>query len=234
MPGNPTLKKRSLCDLVCEEIQRSILRGQYRPGDRLPSEDRLCEIYSVGRGSIREALKRLEMVGLINIVHGRGVEVAEGNSLERRLRVLETNLILSGSELADLLEAQKMIERAAVSRLITNACEVPERLGTLLDSFAGGPAMRSDALEVGEQFLAGVVELSGNSVLPVLYDSLRGLILAGHRHNSLTDFSAKAMVALCREVLKAVEEGDLSAGLGSLARIHDALDGTLVVEEAGA
>jgi len=234
MPGNPTLKKRSLCDLVCDEIQRAILRGQYRPGDRLPSEDRLCEIYSVGRGSIREALKRLEIVGLINIVHGRGIEVAESNAMERRLRVLETNLILSGPELSDLLEVRRVIERAAVSRLAKEECLVADGLESLLASFSDGLAMVSDGGELADRFLATAVDSSGNVALNVIYESVRNLTARGYRHHLHAEALPGGILDLCRATLLAIRSRDEKSALLAVGQIHEALGDSLIPEEAGA
>ncbi len=61
---------------VFEELQERIRRGDWRPGTRLPSITRLAQELLVGTGSVREALKSLQSIGLVRIEHGRGVFVA--------------------------------------------------------------------------------------------------------------------------------------------------------------
>ncbi len=69
----PTRSSRSAA--IAAELRDEILRGQYRTGERLPSERDLAERYGVHRGAIREALKRLEQLGVATVQPG-GARVA--------------------------------------------------------------------------------------------------------------------------------------------------------------
>jgi DNA-binding FadR family transcriptional regulator len=62
---------RSFDDVV-EQLREAIYAGRIRPGERLPGERRLCEELGVGRPTLREALRSLEAVGLIEVRPGRG------------------------------------------------------------------------------------------------------------------------------------------------------------------
>ena len=62
---------------VVEQIREMILKGKFKPGDKLPSERQLCEEFEVGRPSVREALRALEITGLIEIRHGEGAFVKD-------------------------------------------------------------------------------------------------------------------------------------------------------------
>ncbi|MBS04932.1 MAG: hypothetical protein CMQ24_19800 [Gammaproteobacteria bacterium] len=65
---------RSLAQEIEAELRDDILRGQYRPGERLPSERDLATRFDASRGAVREALKKLEQVGLADVRPG-GVRV---------------------------------------------------------------------------------------------------------------------------------------------------------------
>lgn len=67
-PALPDTVSRS--DAITAELREQILRGQYRPGERLPSERDLAARFNSGRGAVREALKRLEQLGIASIRHG--------------------------------------------------------------------------------------------------------------------------------------------------------------------
>lgn len=68
-----TLKREStLSQLVLESIQESIRSGEFRPGEALPSERELAERYGVGKSSIREAVKMLQVLGVVETAQGRG------------------------------------------------------------------------------------------------------------------------------------------------------------------
>jgi GntR family transcriptional regulator, sialic acid-inducible nan operon repressor len=70
------IDKRNLYEQVAEHLEGEILSGNYNPGDRLPPERELQEIYAVGRPAIREALISLQNAGLIVIGNGGPARVS--------------------------------------------------------------------------------------------------------------------------------------------------------------
>lgn len=69
------VQNRTKCDVVVDELRNSIMRGEYRQGDQLPTEAALCEKFGVSRITIRESLKKLNMMGIVSIQQGRGTFV---------------------------------------------------------------------------------------------------------------------------------------------------------------
>ena len=67
----------SLPDKLFEQLMAEIVSGRYSPGATLPSERALTAVFSVNRHVVREALKRLEQVGLVNVVQGGGTKVLD-------------------------------------------------------------------------------------------------------------------------------------------------------------
>ncbi|MGH3691415.1 MAG: FadR/GntR family transcriptional regulator [Microbacterium sp.] len=65
---------------VRDQLEGAITRGDYGPGDRLPSERELTEMFGVSRVSVREAIGSLETLGLVDVQHGRGCFVAPGRA----------------------------------------------------------------------------------------------------------------------------------------------------------
>src|SRR3954464_10069055 len=65
-------KVRRSFDDVLEQLREAILSGRVRPGERLPNERELCETFGVGRPTLREALRSLEAVGMIEVRPGKG------------------------------------------------------------------------------------------------------------------------------------------------------------------
>ena len=60
-----SIKKTSIPDEIIDQILSMLVTGELSPGDRLPSEKQLCELFNVGRSSVREALKTLENQGVV-------------------------------------------------------------------------------------------------------------------------------------------------------------------------
>lgn len=67
-----TTKRQKIADLICEDIKHWIVMENLEPGDRLPNEKALMERYECAKGTIREALRVLEVEGLIKLKTGPG------------------------------------------------------------------------------------------------------------------------------------------------------------------
>lgn len=71
----PKKNQMTKCDYVVEQLKERIISGEYKSGDQLPPEGALCEIFGVSRITVREALKKLNMMGLVEIKQGKGTFV---------------------------------------------------------------------------------------------------------------------------------------------------------------
>ncbi|MEP7358304.1 MAG: FCD domain-containing protein [Anaerolineales bacterium] len=94
---------------VLAELSERIRRGDWLPGARLPSIARLAAELRVGAGSVREALRSLESMGLVTIEHGRGVFVAnnrQARGLESLFEHGETGAMLALAETRRILEPE--------------------------------------------------------------------------------------------------------------------------------
>src|SRR6266849_11102387 len=74
------VQKTSLSDGILEQITGLIARGVLKPGDRIPSEKQLCQRFGVGRTSVREALRSLAVMGVLESHMGDGTFVTEDGS----------------------------------------------------------------------------------------------------------------------------------------------------------
>jgi GntR family transcriptional repressor for pyruvate dehydrogenase complex len=151
-------------DRIAGELRADILRGRYRPGERLPAERELATRLTVNRGSVREALKKLEQVGLVEIRRGDGavvqhpqdasVEVIRdrlraGDGLDRRVleEVLDIHeMLLSGAvaltvqQLSDTALERARALVADLARPERTASEFHQHIGALVEiaAEAGG------------------------------------------------------------------------------------------------
>ncbi len=112
------------------QLREDIESGKYRPGERLPTEKVLQELYGVSRVTIRTALRRLEEEGLISTQRGRGtfvtIQGGEGHRIERhttRLRSFEEDLAQQGGE--PKIEVLSL-ERVPVSQRMASLLEIPD------------------------------------------------------------------------------------------------------------
>jgi GntR family transcriptional regulator, transcriptional repressor for pyruvate dehydrogenase complex len=94
---------------VALQIAGMIREGRWRTGDKLPPEGELCRALSIGRSTLREALKSLAFIGMVRMRAGDGTYVAQTSPglLER---ILARGLLKSEKDLADVCEARMVLE----------------------------------------------------------------------------------------------------------------------------
>src|ERR1041384_2211756 len=109
---------------IFEELQDRIRGGEWLPGERIPSITQLAKEFKVGAGSMREALRSLQSIGLVKIEHGSGVFVLgtrPATELSSHFQTAGDGLILALAEARRLLEpelASLAAERATDEELI--------------------------------------------------------------------------------------------------------------------
>src|SRR5437879_8111842 len=105
---------------VASQIQRLIADGRLRPGDHLPPERELAERFGVSRTSVRDAIRVLELMGLLEPRQGEGTVVRD-LSPDSLVSPLTSLLVRNRALLADLLDVRKMIEPSLAARAAVQA-----------------------------------------------------------------------------------------------------------------
>lgn len=100
-------------DQVARELQRFILVGKLAPGDRLPTEEDLCEMFDVSRSVIRDAARRLVAHGLVVVRQGKGTSVAEPNDAVFGLAAFSL-LVRADMTIGEVIDARALLESAMV------------------------------------------------------------------------------------------------------------------------
>lgn len=107
--GFTPIKPKKISAQIAEQIRNSIMSGEFVPGDRLPPERELAEMFGVSRPSVREALNILGASGLVEALQGGGttvkslMEQGSGNSLSEMIRVEQERAL-------DVIEVRKCME----------------------------------------------------------------------------------------------------------------------------
>ncbi len=169
------LEKTNLSDDLTDRIAEMIRSGTYRPGDRLPAIMEMARTFGVGHPTVREALKKLEALGIVEIKHGSGVYVRQDQDT-----LLLTNPVYSGmiskKMLLDLIDARIPIEMTAVERAATQArTEHLDRMRALLDQAEQHLDDITVLSPTNMAFHREIAVASGNTVLAQLQEVLGNL-----------------------------------------------------------
>ena len=215
---------------VLEHVERQLVDGTLSPGDHLPGERALSAALGVGRSSVREALRVLEVLGLIRTHAGSGPNAGAiiistpggGMSALMRLQVaargfpvadiVRTRLILESSVAADLADAEPHADLSASERLL-DAMDSPE-------------LAPSEFLALDAAFHLALAEASGNQVITATMAGLRsgieGYALAGLATISDWHATSARLRSEHRGIVEAIRAADAPA---ARTRIHDHISG---------
>lgn len=179
MEYTPVLRQ-SLTDGLTQRITQMIQEEGFRTGDRLPSISALARRFGVGAPTLREALRKLEMVGAVDIRHGSGVYVARAHdALVIPNPVYDSPL--SKKMLLDLIEARGPIEVQSATLAATHASA--EHLAEMRELLARADAADDDTVltRTNLAFHRTIALASGNGVLPQILQVLSSLFEAEQR-----------------------------------------------------
>jgi GntR family transcriptional repressor for pyruvate dehydrogenase complex len=165
---------------VFERLRSRILSGALRAGERLPNERDLAKTLHVNRASVREALKRLELLELVDVVHGQGTFVRElgaSSALQLVEALLRDRRTVTRSLMTQLLEFRRhvtlhVVGLAAINRTSEQIARARELLGQ--EAEAGAEPERALEIDIKMNQLLG--EASGNLLYQIVTNLFTKLV----------------------------------------------------------
>ena len=207
----PAMKSTSLSDHISAQLREDILRGRYRSGERLPSERDLAQRFEVHRGAVREALKKLEQLGLADIqAGGARVNPVEEASLDVVKHLLELDDPPDHRVVEQILEAfggmMSLSLRLCVERANTSQ---RERALELLEKLAENKISESTEFELFQELGDLVTQASGNPVLMLVHKGLGTRFLGKlQQQEDLLSSGHSDRIPIVEELKRAMENRD--------------------------
>ena len=205
--------RRSLTDGIVEQITALIASSVLKPGDRIPSEKQLCRQFRVGRTSVREALRSLCVMGVLESHAGEGtfVSLSPARHLER---ALQWGLLLDRKVVEDLVETRLMLESQTAYLAARKATKEDLRhIEQATRGMEGSLEDRERYLESDLRFHLGIARATQNSILHTLLTTIGGYLQAyiGETLASspASDSTRRAAVSLAehKKILRALKKG---------------------------
>lgn len=168
------IRSKRLYEEIVEQIKRLISDGKLKPGDKLLPERELAEKLGVSRASVREAIRTLDMLGVIDTRPGGGTFIRSTDS-DDIIRPLAMFLAVERNSLLDMFEMRRIFETATASLAAQRATqEELEEIHSMLASMRDGLNVQDP--EKGEEFDAAfhyaVAEATHNSLLIKLFKTV--------------------------------------------------------------
>jgi GntR family transcriptional repressor for pyruvate dehydrogenase complex len=211
------VRRQKVYEAVAEQIERLILK-KLKPGDKLPSERELAELLQVSRSSIRDAIRSMELMGLVEPRQGAGTIVCErpadsavnpfADALKRRQELV-----------SELLDFRKMLEPPLAARAATHASpdEILE-MEEILQRQEAKLALGESAMEEDAEFHYNVALASGNSVVLKVLDLLMDLLRDTRQRSLQVPGRQQKSLAGHRRILAAIKRRDGEAAKSAMRR----------------
>ncbi|MCE5250693.1 FadR family transcriptional regulator [bacterium] len=170
------LKKINIFEQVINSITAHIRDNHLRPGEKLPTEEEIAATLGVGRNSVREALKALQAMGLLEIRHGQG-SYLRFFDYGATLSNLSIGYMIEGADMSDLTRVRCVLEMGFVSDVIRNM--TAERLDKLREIVAAMEQSLDDwkrYFSLDAQFHQTLYEASGCRLLDKLLAVFWGML----------------------------------------------------------
>lgn len=219
LPNVEPIKREPLATEIARRLVEYLLAGAVEPGERMPSERQLAEAFGVGRSSMREALKALTLLGLVEVRHGDGTYLMRDDSALLP-RVIEWGLLLGEQRTLDLVEARQKIEAdiaglAAARRDEADLAEL-RRLLTRMEQLSHETGSPAEFVDVDVAFHLRVAAAARNTALRDILSGIQALlrvwigrvIAAGDRDTSYQEHLP---------ILAAIAAGDVAAAEAAMA-----------------
>lgn len=225
-------------ETVLNTIEKALIEGALKPGDHLASERQLASELGVGRSSVREALRVLEVLGLVRTSAGSGpgagavIVAAPTGGMSQLMRL---HVAAQGFRVADIVHARLMLE-ASIAADLARGHEAAD-LATaraLLHAMDDSTLAPADFLTIDAQFHVALAQACGNEVIAAMMSGLRnaieGYVIAGIDTLPSWDRTCSRLRDEHHSILAAIEAGHPEA---AAERMREHIDGYYAESRVG-
>ena len=228
VPALQPIEQKSLVAEITQRLLDYLLSGEIKPGSRLPSERQLSEALGMGRSTLRESLKALTLLGLLEVRQGDGTYLKKADSALLP-RIIEWGLLLGEQRTMDLIEARQKIE-VIIAELAAQRRDYRaiEELRKIMKRLQQAGSDYQEFVDADVAFHLKLAEIARNTVLRDILSSIQALLRAWIirviESAGNTDFSYQEHLA----IFEAVERGDARAAAVAMQAHMDSARGRLI------
>jgi DNA-binding FadR family transcriptional regulator len=211
-----SLKKESVLQSVINRLTDAIKSGELKPGDKMPSEVELAEALGVARSSVREAIKILSYLGVLESRRSEGTFVCSGFS-ESMIDPMVYGIYLNQDSVENLMELREMTETGMMRIAIAHHSESELReLEQILRKMEEAPKDRKDPVKAffreDDRFHDKIAEMGKNPMADKINRIVRSLTY-DLRYKTVSEMIASGrteeLIEAHRRLLEAIGEGNL-------------------------
>jgi GntR family transcriptional repressor for pyruvate dehydrogenase complex len=226
--GAEVIRKTKVYEQIAQQIQRLICDGFLKPGDKLPPERELAEIFHVSRGSLRDAVRALEVTGLVEPRQGEGT-VVRAPSADSLINPLTTVLLRQRVFVSELLEFRAMIEPVLARRAAQHAsAEDLERMEKILRRQQEKVDRGELAIEEDSEFHNMIAHAAKNSVVLNVLDAFMDLLRESREKSLQVDGRLQESLEGHRQIFHAIQQHDPAGAENAMRRHIERIEGIVL------
>jgi GntR family transcriptional regulator, transcriptional repressor for pyruvate dehydrogenase complex len=212
-----SVRRNKVYEDVARQIERLILK-KLKPGDKLPSERELSEMLGVSRSSIRDAIRSLELIGMVEPRQGAGTIVKEVTA-DAVVNPLANALKLKEDLVGELLDFRRMLEPPLAARAATHAtaddvAEMEEILNRQEEKLRRGET----TIPEDTSFHYAIALASGNSVVLKVLDIIMDMLRDSRERSLQVEGRPQKSLAGHRRILASIKRHDAEAAKDAMRR----------------
>jgi len=226
------IKKTRVSEDIVAQLKGLIAEGKLRSGDQLPSERDLSEQFKVSRASVREAIRALESMGLLEARQGDGTYVA--TSVEALVQPLAHAIAREENAIQEMFEVRRLLEPqlAGLAAARASAADL-EELEDILGKQARQVAEGGTGAELDTAFHSALARSAKNTLLLRLNDTLVDCLRDSRRRSLETPERPRRSLAGHHAILRALQARDAKAAQRAMLKHLEEIEHNVLHAEGG-
>jgi GntR family transcriptional regulator, transcriptional repressor for pyruvate dehydrogenase complex len=220
--------KTKVYEKVALQLQRLICDGSLKPGEKLPPERELADMFHVSRGSLRDAVRALEVTGFVEARHGEGT-VVRTPSADSFLNPLTAAFLRRREFVGELLEFRAMIEPVLARRAARNASpEDIDHLQQILRRQQEKVDRGQIAIDEDTEFHNTIAHAAKNEVVLNVLDAFMDLLRESREQSLQVDGRLQKSLEGHRQILHAIQRRDPAAAEAAMRNHIEKIEGIVL------
>jgi DNA-binding FadR family transcriptional regulator len=184
VPGGGRIRQKTVVAQAMEQIRLLLTSGQYKPGDRIPTEQELTERFGIGRSSIREAIKIFQHLGVLESQVPKGTFLCNNTSISTE--AITWAIFLGTNDMVEIIQLRQAIEESAFRAALDRYAGEPGGLEYFAQRLEGEVQKMEEAAKAGSveqltradyNFHAVIIQEGENKLFQEIYRTLYSFMI---------------------------------------------------------
>jgi len=224
------IKRKRLYEDIVQQIHELIRQGTLKPGDRLPPERELAERLQVSRSSLREAIRALDLQGIVVSRPGSGTFI-NTNSAEDLVSTIASCLLVGRDDLSDIFEMRRLLEPQITALAVERATVANvRRMAKTLQDQELQISQGQTGVEADTAFHFAIAEATQNSALVRVFTTIADILRQSRNLSLQTPGRPQRSLRSHREILRKIVERDMEGAREAMAHHISAVEPVTIRE----